>query len=59
MNDPKTIDDKDSEKRMLDQYSSDKSKVFTTLRKNFIKTCLFLINKSDTVENEEEKKRNS
>ena len=56
MNDPKTIDDKDSEKRLLDQYSSDKSKVFTTLRKNFIKTCLFLINKSDTLENEEEKK---
>lgn len=56
INDPKTIDDKDSEKRMLDQYSSDKSKVFTTLRKNFIKTCLFLINKSDTLENEEEKK---
>ena len=56
MNDPKTIDDKDSEKRMLDQYSSDKSKIFTTLRKNFIKTCLFLINKSDTLENEREKR---
>ena len=56
MNDPKTIDDIDSEKRMLDQYSSDKSKVFTTLRKNFIKTCLFLINKSDTLENDIEKK---
>ena len=56
MNDPKTIDDKDSEKRMLDQYSSDKSKIFTILRKNFIKTCLFLINKSDTLENEREKR---
>ena len=56
MNDPKTIDDKDSEKRMLDQYSSDKSKIFTILRKNFIKTCLFLINKLDTLENEREKR---
>lgn len=56
INEPKTIDDKESVKRMLDQYTSDKSKVFGTLRKNFIKTCLFLINKSDTLQNENEKK---
>ena len=56
INEPKTIDDKDSVKRMLDQYTSDKSKVFGTLRKNFIKTCLFLINKSDTLQDDNEKK---
>ena len=56
INEPKTIDDKESVKRMLDQYTSDKAKVFGTLRKNFIKTCLFLINKSDTLQNDNEKK---
>ena len=55
MNEPKTIEDKNSVQRMIEQYSSDKAKVFPTLRKNFIKTCLFLINKSDTLENEDEK----
>ena len=56
INEPKTIDDKESVKRMLDQYTSDKSKVCGILRKNFIKTCLFLINKSDTLQNDDEKK---
>ena len=55
INEPKTIEDKNSVKRMLEQYSSDKSKVFSNIRKNFIKTCLFLINKSDNIEEGNEK----
>ena len=56
INEPKTIDDKDSVERMTTQYQGDKSKVFPTLRSQFIKTCLFLINKSDSLEKEEDKK---
>jgi len=56
INEPKTIHDKNSVRRMIDQYSSDKSKVFATLRNNFIKTCLFLVNKADTLEDEDVKK---
>lgn len=55
INEPKTIDDKDSVERMTTQYLGDKSKVFPTLRPKFIKTCLFLINKSDSLEKEEDK----
>ena len=55
INDPKSIDDEDSVRRMLDQYLSDKAKVFINLRPKFNKTCLFLINKVDTLESEEDK----
>ena len=53
INDPKSIDDKKSVDRMVMQYLSDKEKVFPILRKEFIKTCLFLINKSEYLENED------
>ena len=56
INEPKSIDDKDSVQRMTTQYIGDKQKVFPTLRTQFIKTCLFLINKSDSLEKEEDKK---
>ena len=55
MNEPKTVDDTNSVKRMTAQYLNDKEKVFPTLRPQFIKTCLFLINKSDTLETEDDK----
>ena len=55
LNEPKTIDDTNSVKRMTAQYLNDKEKVFPTLRQKFIKTCLFLVNKSDTLETEDDK----
>ena len=49
INEPKTIDDENSVKMMVNQYEKDKQKIFPKLRANFIKTCVFLINKSDTI----------
>jgi len=54
INDPKSIDDQNSVNRMVMQYISDKEKIFPNLRPYFIKTCLFLVNKSETLENEKE-----
>lgn len=54
-NEPKTIDDKESIERMIVQYTTDKEKVFPTLQYQFIKTCLFLIYKSDTLNNDEDR----
>ena len=34
---------------MIEQYLNDKNQIFPNLRKDFIKSCLFLINKSDTL----------
>ena len=55
INEPKSIDDRDSVKRMREQYSKDKLKVFPIIRKDFIKTCLFLVNKSDSLKKESDK----
>ena len=55
INEPKTIEDSNSVETMMVQYSMDKEKVFPTLRQNFIKTCLFLVNKSDTLSTDESK----
>lgn len=55
INAPNTIDDKNSVKRMTDQYLSDKDKVFPVLRDKFIHSCLFLINKSDNIENDKDR----
>ena len=57
INEPKTIDDEKSVGMITNQYQSDKQKIFPKLRMNFIKTCLFLINKSDHISNEEEKEK--
>ena len=40
---------------MMARYLSDKYKVFPNLRIHFIKTCIFLINKSDLIENEKDR----
>ena len=40
---------------MIAQYNSDKAKVFPDLREGFIKSCLFLINKSDMISEEKKK----
>ena len=52
INDPKTIDDEKSVARLLDQYTSDRDKISSSLRTKFNTTCLFLINKADTLESE-------
>ena len=55
INEPKTLDDDLSVSLIANQYISDKQKILPAFRENFIKTCLFLINKTDTLEKEEEK----
>ena len=57
INEPKSIDDKNSVNNIIQQYTFDKSKVFPNLRNSFNRTCLFLINKSDIIQNEKEKKK--
>jgi len=52
INEPKNIEDSLSIQNMKNQYSSDKEKVFPDLRNEFIKTCLFLINKSENLNDE-------
>lgn len=56
INEPKTINDEINVNRMREQYLSDKSKVCLNLRQNFIQSCLFLINKSDTIEKSDRQK---
>ena len=55
INEAKTIDDEDSIARMKNQYNLDKSKLFSFLQPQFIYTCLFLINKSDTIPKKEDR----
>ena len=52
INEPKNIDDELSKQNMKEQYLSDKEKVFPELKNEFIKTCLFLINKSENLNDE-------
>ena len=54
VNDPNTYLDSISHENMINRYRSDKEKVFITLRNDFIKTCIFLINKSDLLEEEDD-----
>ena len=56
-NEPKSVEDQKSVGEMMSRYSDDKNKVFPSLRIHFIKTCIFLINKSDLLKKEEEKKK--
>lgn len=56
INEPKTINDENNVNRMREQYLREKNKVCPNLRQKFIQTCLFLINKSDTIEEEDKKK---
>lgn len=57
LNEPKNIEDQKSVDKMITQYSEDKNKVFPNLRIHFIKTCIFLINKSDLIDNEKDRKK--
>ena len=57
INEPKTINDQNSNDRMIEQYKSDKNKIVVNLRPNYIKTCLFLINKADTLESDNDKQK--
>ena len=57
INEPQTVDDEGSLTSMVNQYIKDKGKIFPPLRDNFIKSCIFLINKSDMLDNNEERKK--
>ena len=49
VNDIQTIEDKNSLENLSYWYLRYKHKIFPTVNKNFIKNCIFLINKSDMV----------
>ena len=55
INEPKTIDDEKSFNSIKEQYTKDKMKIFPKIRDNFMKSCIFLINKSDIIKNEKDK----
>ena len=57
INSPSTINDVDNVNRMQDQYLADKNKVVMDLRKTFLKSCLFLINKSDSLSDNKDKEK--
>ena len=57
INEPSSIDDEDSVNMVIKQYSDDRNQLCLILRPSFIKTCIFLINKIDLIENESEKIR--
>ena len=59
-----SVNDENSVKNIKYQYNLDRDKIFITLRSKFIKTCLFLMNKSDELGNgdkgvEQEKEENN
>ena len=56
INEPKSIEDGSSIEKMITQYSDDKLKIFPNLRMQFIKTCIFLVNKSDYLINDKNEK---
>ena len=56
VNEANTIDDDDSVRQMIKQYLSDKEKIIPKLKNDFIKTCVFLINKSDELDNNSKEK---
>ena len=53
----KTIEDKESYKKIKEQYIYVKSKLFTTLQEKNLDSCLFLINKSDEIYREDERNK--
>ena len=57
INEAKSIDDNDSVKRMKTQYNSDKGKLFGYLQSKFIYSCLFLVNKSDTIPKKDDREK--
>lgn len=57
INEPKTINDKNIVMKKIERFSEDKKKVFPNLRSKFIKTCLFLINKSDTLNEDSDREK--
>ena len=55
INEPKSIDDEKSVNMMVNQYEKDKLKIFPKFRAGFLRTCLFLFNKSDKIEKNQDK----
>lgn len=54
---PKHIDDNNNVTMMIKQYHMDKQKVFLNLRNTFIKSCIFLINKSDYINDDKTRRK--
>ena len=57
INEAKSIDDNDSVVRMKNQYNSDKGKLYGYLQSKFINSCLFLVNKSDTIPKKDDREK--
>jgi len=57
INDPKSLETRYNIEKISYQYQEDKDKVFPTLKQEFIKTCIFLVNKSDYINSEKEKEK--
>jgi len=57
VNESKTIDDENSINSMLYRYVYDKKKIFPLMRPNFIKMCIFLMNKSDEIKNKKDREK--
>ena len=56
VNTPDTINDENSVKKMIKQYNEDKNKIHILLRINFIKACIFVINKIEELEDKDREK---
>jgi len=56
INEPKEFDDEDNIRRIQSQYIEDKLKLNHLLRPTFFNSCLFLINKSDSLSNNKEER---
>ena len=56
INEPKEFDDEDNIRRIQSQYIEDKLKLNNLLRPTFFNSCLFLINKSDSLSNNKEER---
>ena len=57
INVPENLDTFENINKMIEIFGTNKQKIFPNLRKNFIKTCLFLINKIDELDKNEERKK--
>ena len=49
------LDTNENIENMIERFETNRLKIFPNLRKNFIKTCLFLINKIDKLDKNEKR----
>lgn len=57
INDPKSLESQYNIEKISYQYNEDKNKVFPNLKTEFIKTCIFLVNKSDYINSKKDKEK--